>query len=66
MMPYKVVQKDKYYHVVEERKVETRTEIVQIKTFVDRVSAKELMRKLNGGCGFNGWTPNFFLMEVSK
>jgi hypothetical protein len=63
-MAYKVTQKDKYFHVMEERKVENKNETVRIKSFVDRDSAKQMMRKLNGGCGFNGWTPDFFLLEV--
>lgn len=65
-MSYKVVQKDKYFHVMEERKLEKATETVRIKTFIERDSAKQMMRKLNGGCGFNGWTPDFFLVEVTK
>jgi hypothetical protein len=64
-MGYKVSQKDKYFHVMEERKIEDKTEVMKIKTFVERDSAKQLMRKLNGGCGFNGWTPDFFLVEVN-
>lgn len=28
---------------------------------IDYVQAKQIARRLNGGSGFNGYTPNFFL-----
>lgn len=64
-MPYKVVEEAKRYIVVESRKTITdTTEVVNLKTFNQKDEAKQFMRKLNGGSGFNGWTPNFFLNEV--
>lgn len=64
-MGYKVVEKNKVFQVIEERKLENETETVCVKTFSDRQEAKMFMRKLNGGTGFNGWTPNFFLNTVN-
>jgi hypothetical protein len=65
-MAYKVVEQDKNFHVMEERKLEKAVELVKIKTFSDRQEAKLFMRKLNGGIGFGGWTPDFFLVGVFK
>lgn len=64
-MSYKVVEQNKAFNVMEERKVDkTAAEQVLIKTFSTRQEAKLFMRKLNGGMGFNGWTPSFFLIPV--
>lgn len=63
-MTYKVVQKDKIFLVVEERKLDKIAETICITTTNSREDAKQMMRKLNGGCGFNGWTPEFFLTQV--
>lgn len=65
-MSYKVVEQNKVFSVVEERKLEKGVEKVNIKSFPDRQEAKLFMRKLNGGVGFNGWTPDFFLIGVFK
>lgn len=64
-MGYKVVEKDKRFSVIEQRKLESFNEDIVIKSFADRTEAKTFMRKLNGGIGFNGWTPHFFLIEVN-
>lgn len=64
-MVYKVTQRNNIFYVVEERNITSGVEVVQIKSYVQRDEAKQMMRKLNGGCGFNGWTPNFFLNGVS-
>lgn len=65
-MSYKVVEQDKVFRVIEERKIESLVEKIVIKSFPDRQEAKLFMRKLNGGVGFNGWTPNFFLVGGVK
>lgn len=65
-MTYKVVEQNKVFNVVEERKIEQTKELVNIKSFSDRQEAKLFMRKLNGGVGFNGWTPGFFLVSAAK
>ena len=65
-MSYKIVEKDKIFTVMEERKLEKTVELVKIKSFTDRQEAKLFMRKLNGGVGFGGWTPDFFLVGVFK
>ena len=64
-MGYKVAQDNKVFNVIEERKIEDVIEKICIKTLSTREDAKQMMRKLNGGCGFNGWTPEFFLVEVN-
>lgn len=64
-MSYKVVEQNKVFNVMEERKIEkTAVEQVIIKSFSTRQEAKLFMRKLNGGMGFNGWTPSFFLIPM--
>ena len=63
-MSYKVVEQNKVFHVVEDRKIDKLTEQVTIRSFQTRQDAKLFMRKLNGGMGFNGWTPSFFLIPV--
>lgn len=63
-MSYKVAEQNKVFNVMEERKIEKTTEQVVIRSFPTRQDAKLFMRKLNGGMGFNGWTPNFFLIPV--
>ena len=66
-MGYRVVEANKLFHVMEEKTIENNvSEVATIKSFSDRQEAKVLMRRLNGGSGFNGWTPNFFLREVTK
>jgi len=63
-MSYKIVEQNKVFNVMEERKIDKITEKVLIKSFPDRQEAKLFMRKLNGGSGFNGWTPDFFLVSA--
>ncbi len=63
-MAYRVVQSNKTFQVMEERKLDNLIETICIKNLSSREDAKQMMRKLNGGSGFNGWTPNFFLTEV--
>lgn len=64
-MGYKVVEQAKKYYVTETRKtIANTTEVVYIKSYSNRDEAKQMMRKLNGGYGFNGWTPDFFQTEV--
>lgn len=66
-MIYKVVEQAKKFYVTETRKTVTdTTEVVFVQKFSDRTEAKQFMRKLNGGCGFNGWTPQFFLTEIGS
>lgn len=64
-MGYRVLENDKRFSVIEQRKTENFSEDIVIKSFTDRTEAKTFMRKLNGGIGFNGWTPDFFLVEVN-
>jgi hypothetical protein len=59
-MNYKVIsnKKDKNYSVYE-----TSTDQI-IKTFEKMIDAKNLMKKLNLGGGFDGQTPSFFLIKT--
>jgi hypothetical protein len=62
-MNYKTVQGEKncsIYNVVE-----TTTNQV-IKTFKDHKDAKEFMRHLNLGGGFDGFSPTFILKSVTS
>lgn len=43
--------------------VETLTNQV-IKSFYSREKAKKLLRHLNLGGGFDGWTPTFFMKKI--
>ena len=52
---YKIVEKDERYLVKE-----VDTDKI-IRNFRHKKSAKELSNFLNGGGGFNGWTPDFIL-----
>lgn len=57
-MNYSVINNNGSYDVYE-----TSTEQV-IKTFTKATEAKELMKRLNLGGGFDGWTPSFFLIKI--
>jgi len=59
-MNYDLIQNDTMYSVKETVTNQT------IKTFTDFSEAKKFMRHLNLGGGFDGNTPNFFLIDVSK
>ena len=61
-MPYKVIENDKQFRVVE-RRSETNEELT-IRTFLEKEEARKFSRSLNFGAGFDGWTPNFFLDKV--
>lgn len=39
-------------------------EKIWIKRFVDKTQAKAFSKHLNLGGGFDGWTPDFFRVEV--
>jgi len=54
-MKYKLVQIDGMWRVVEQS-----TDHV-IVSFKDKDEAKKIMRNLNFGAVFDGWTPAFFL-----
>lgn len=56
-MNYSVIETDNKYNVYE-----TSTDQV-IKTFSNKSEAKDLMKQLNLGGGFDGWTPSFFLIK---
>ena len=55
---YKLIEENKIYNVFE-----IATEQV-IKSFTDKTEAKKLLRHLNRGGGFNGWTPTFFMVPL--
>lgn len=59
-MNYEIVNNNGIFQVVE-----SQTEQL-IKSFVFFRDAKEFSKKLNNGCGFSGWTPNFFLKKFKK
>jgi hypothetical protein len=63
-MAYKVVENNKMFQVVEERKFDKSVEKVCLRSFPSREEAKLFMRKMNGGVGFNGWTPSFMLIPL--
>jgi hypothetical protein len=56
---YKVIKDNFGYNVVE-----TKTDQI-IKVFEVQADAKKLMKHLNLGGGFDGFTPNFFVKKVS-
>lgn len=56
---YKVIKDNFGYNVVE-----TKTEQI-IKVLETQAEAKKLMKHLNLGGGFDGFTPNFFVKKVS-
>jgi hypothetical protein len=58
---YKVIEDSSKFNVVE-RRPETKEEIV-IKSFATKDEAKTFSRHLNLGGGFDGWTPDFFLVR---
>lgn len=60
-MGYKVVEVDSKFNVVE-RRSQTKEELV-IRTFKIKDEAKTFSRHLNLGGGFDGWTPDFFLVR---
>lgn len=48
---------------VYEHRTETK-EKIWIKRFMDKSEAKEFSKRLNLGGGFDGWTPDFFRVQV--
>lgn len=62
LKPYKVQPKQfmgqSYWAVVEQP-----TDLV-LGSFVEPRAAKMLANAFNGGLGFRGWTPNYFLQRV--
>jgi len=60
MVDYKVVKDNFGYNVVENK-----TDQI-IKVFEQQADAKKLMKHLNLGGGFAGFTPNFFTKKVSS
>ncbi len=58
MKNYRYDRENERFVVIEKS---TEQKIKFVKTKED---AKEFARKLNGGHGFNGWTPAFFLLGV--
>lgn len=66
-MGYKVVeglQKNCPVYDVYENRTETK-EKIWIKRFVDKNEAKAFSKHLNLGGGFDGWTPDFFRVQVN-
>lgn len=61
-MGYRVVENEKMYDVIE-RRTETKEEYT-IKRFTNKEDAKKFSRHLNLGGGFDGWTPDFFLIRI--
>lgn len=59
-MNYKILENGYGYSVLE-----TATEHI-IYTFDNRSDAKKMMKHLNLGGGFDGFTPNFFLKNVAN
>jgi len=59
-LDYKIIEKDGKFHIEEKA-----TEHI-IKTFDTREEAKKVMKFLNLGGGFAGFTPSFVLNNVSK
>lgn len=57
---YKVVKENSSYNIVE-----TQTDQV-VKTFNNQEDAKKLMKQLNLGGGFDGWTPTFFTKNLQN
>lgn len=53
-MNYSITEKNEVY--------ETATDQI-IKKFSTKSEARELMKHLNLGGGFDGWTPSFFLIK---
>ena len=50
---------------VYEHRSETK-EKIWIKRFMDKTEAKSFSRHLNLGGGFDGWTPDFFRVQVNS
>lgn len=63
-MNYNLVEgKDKsMYDVLEE----TTNQVIKSFPGDKFLEAREFMRRLNLGCGFDGWTPTFFCKPVQK
>ena len=61
-MGYKVIENEKAFEVIE-RRSETKEEYT-IKRFTNKDDAKKFSRHLNLGGGFDGWTPDFFLIRI--
>lgn len=59
-MNYKIIQDSNGYNIVE-----SPTDQV-VKTFDSHSDAKKMMKHLNLGGGFDGFTPNFFLKSVKS
>lgn len=57
-LDYKVVRNKSEYNVIETSTEQT------IKSFNDQNDAKKLMKHLNLGGGFAGWTPSFILKRA--
>jgi len=53
-MNYKIVQMNNKWAVIE-----IRTELI-INYYTTRDAARKVVRRLNLGAGFNGWSPPFF------
>ena len=59
-MNYKIVEKSGKFSIFEKATEQ------YIKIFNDKEEARKLLRQLNfGGC-FDGWTPKFFLTKETK
>jgi hypothetical protein len=61
LLPETSVKNCPVYDVIE-RKAETKEEVF-IRRFRSRDEAKALSKHLNLGGGFDGWTPNFFVVN---
>lgn len=61
-MGYKIIENEKAFEVIE-RRSETKEEYT-IKRFTNKDDAKKFSRHLNLGGGFDGWTPDFFLIRI--
>jgi hypothetical protein len=55
-MNYKIVEKEGKFSIIEKATNQ------YIKIFDDKEKARKLLRQLNFGGGFDGWTPKFFLL----
>lgn len=57
---YKLFEKDGLFSIIE-----TKTEHI-IKKFDNKEIARQFMRSLNFGSGFDGWTPQFMIIKFNE
>lgn len=59
MMNYKIVSNSGNFDVIENMTEQT------VRSFTDQKEARKLLRHLNLGGGFDGWSPSFMIRDMS-